>query len=338
MTNEYEIALLSGDGVGPELVESARQVLSAVEKRSNSFHFEFKEYLFGEKASEKTGQTIPDETMAGLKSCRAALCGALNISGKHASPMGVLRRELRLFANVRPVRSYAGVRSLKSDVDVVCIRENLEGFPPDRNLYKGHGEFMPSQDVVLSLRVITRQGYERIARFAFEYARKNHRRSVTVLHKVGIFRLGCGMFLEVAREVGREYPEIQLKDENVDTAANRLISNPEKYDVLLATNLFGDIIADVAAAVASDLVPTANIGPNNAMFMPLGHEPQFEEAGKGVVNPLNFLLCVAMLLEYVEQFDAAESLGRAVRGCISQGFLTSRSTAEVIEAVCAMLQ
>lgn len=338
MTREHDVALLSGDGVGPELIESARRVLDEAARKSGSFRLSFHEYPFGRKAFDDWRQGLPDHTLAGIKASRAALLGAVTVEGiPSPSPVGFLRKELNLFADVRPVRSLPGAWSLKPGIDLVCIRENTEGFLADRNLHKGYGEFMPNEDTVLSLRVITRRASENIARFAYTYARANGRKKITVLHKAAVLKFGCGSFLQWVKEVGRDYPDIGLTDEYIDTAANHLITRPESYDILLTTNLFGDIISDEAAGLVSNLVPTANIGPENALFLPITHHPRYDEAGKGVVNPLAIILSAAMLLGHLGEAAAAQALNRAVESGLREGLLSSHSTEEVTSSICGYL-
>jgi isocitrate/isopropylmalate dehydrogenase len=335
MVNEYGIALLPGDGVGPELIDSARIILQAAENKSKNFHMNFRTYPFGKKAYDECGEACPGSTLAGLKSSSAALLGAVSVADiPSPSPIGFLRKELNLFADVRPIRSFPGVWSLKPNIDIVCIRENTEGFLADRNLYKGYGEFMVSKDQVLSLRVITRHACENIARFAFEYARRNKRKSVTVLHKANVLKYGCGLFLQTAQEISKEFPDIQMLDEYIDSAANNLIASPEKYDVLLTTNLFGDIISDEAAALVSSVVPTGNIGPASALFLPINHSPRYKEASKGTVNPIGAILCTAMLLEYLGEIDASESVKSAVTDYLAKGEYANHSTSEVTCGIC----
>jgi isocitrate/isopropylmalate dehydrogenase len=240
------------------------------------------------------------------------------------------------------VKSWPGVWSLKPGIDILCIRECTEGFLADRNLYSGNGEFMPDADTVISLRVLTRAACERIAEFAFETARKEGRRKITVVHKANVLKLGCGFFLGVVRETAARYPEIEVADEYVDNVANTLISAPESYDILLATNLFGDIISDEAAALVSNLVPSANSGPDCAVFAPVNHEGREEEAGKGIANPLAHILCASMLLRHLGENGAAEAVESAVSAVLSGGMLPLElggncGTAEMSGAICAAL-
>jgi len=335
--NKYKIALLSGDGVSAELIESASLVLQAAAK-SGSFELQFHTYPYGKKAYDQCGEACPADTLAGIQSSAAALLGAVCVKGiPSPSPIGFLRKELNLFADVRPVRSFPGVWSLRPDIDMVCIRETTEGFIADRNLYKGYGEFMPNEDQVLSLRVISRQACERIAKFAFEYARKNNRKKITALHKANVLKMGCGLFLESVQKIAAGYPDIELCDESVDSAAGGLIRNPENYDVLLTTNLFGDILSDEAAGLVSSLVPTGNFGTSTPMFMPIDHSPQYSQERKGTINPLGIILCASMLLEHLGELTASNSVKRAIAEHLKAVALASLSTDEIARDICERL-
>jgi isocitrate/isopropylmalate dehydrogenase len=253
------------------------------------------------------------------------------------SPIGFLRKELDLFADVRPVRSFPGVWSLRPDIDMVCIREATEGFIADRNLYKGYGEFMTNKDQVVSLRVISREACERIARFAFEYARKNNRRKITALHKANVLKMGCGLFLESVQQVAASYPDIELSDESVDNAAGNLIKNPENYDVLLTTNLFGDILSDEAAGLVSSLVPTGNFGTSTPLFLPIDHSPQYSQEGKGTISPFGVILCSAMLLEHLGELAASNSVKHAIAEHLKDVPSTSLSSLAIARDICQRL-
>lgn len=338
MLKQYNIALLTGDGVGPELMAAATEVLNVVERTSGCFKLSVTEYPFGKTAYEATGKAIPEPTLAGIKASDASLLGAIAVDGSFSSPVGFLRKELGLYADIRPVRSFPNVWSLKPDIDLVCIRENTEGFLADRSLYQGHGEFMPSEDLALSLRVVSREACERISRYAFEYARKNNRKKITLLHKNIIFKEGCGLFLESARKVGCDYPEIELTDEFIDIAANKLICSPGDYDILLTTNLFGDIISDEAAGLVSSMVPTANIGSHYALFIPIDHSARFELAGKGVVNPLATFLSIGMLMEHLGEKESAQLVNNAVVEAFKKGLFKACSTAKVTNILCEIIQ
>lgn len=311
--NEYRIALLSGDGVGAELIEAASIVLEAAAAKADRFRIRFQTYPYGKKAYEQLGEACPAETLEGIRSSAAALLGAVCVKGiPSPSPIGYLRKQLDLYADVRPIRSFPGVWSLRPDIDLVCIREATEGFIADRNLYKGYGEFMTNKDQVVSLRVVSRDACERIARFAFDYARKNNRRKITALHKANVLKMGCGLFLESVRKIAAAHPSIELCEESIDDAAGNLIKHTDNYDILLTTNLFGDIISDEAAGLVSSLIPTGNFGASTPLFMPIDHKPRYSEEGKDTVNPLGIILCAAMLLEAVGEPAAAESVKQAM--------------------------
>lgn len=315
---KFKIALVPGDGVGQEVIEAARKVLEAVAQKGK-LQFEFTEYMAGKIAYDKTKDPLPAETLNGMRRADATLMGAMSTGlVPPPSPMGRLRKELDLYADIRPIQSYPGVWCLKEKIDLIVVRENTQGFLADRNLYKGYGEFMPDEDTVLSLRVLTRSGCERIARFAFEYATKLSRKKITVAHKANVLRTGCGFFLEICKGVAKNYPTIEFRDEYVDSVANHLISHPENYDVILTTNMFGDILSDEAAALVSSLVPTANIGEGCVVFRPI-HEALLEIAGKNIVNPISTILSAIMMLEYLGAFQAAASAKKAVETVLVKG-------------------
>ena len=341
----YNIALAPGDGVGAEVVGAAQKVLQQVEKLNFGFHLKFKEYACGKSAYDKEGNPLPEATVRGIQESDACIMGAMATGlVPPPSPMGQIRKLLDLYADVRPIKSYPGIWSLKPDIDIICIRENMEGFLADRNLFLGYGEFMPTEDSVLSLRVLTRYNCERIAKFAFEFAKAQGRKKITAAHKANVLRYGCSFFLDIVRSVGKNYPEIELEDEYVDTVANHLISQPERFDVILTTNMFGDIISDEAAALVSSLVPTANIGSNALIFRPV-HEAKLKEAGKNITDPLPAILCGSMMLGYLGEKEAAKAIERAVTKVLSEGKIRSKdmggsnSTEEITYAVtCAVVK
>jgi isocitrate/isopropylmalate dehydrogenase len=337
----YRIALVPGDGVGGEVVAAARAVLDQVQSRQGGFRLAFRDYVAGRSAAASHGTALPPETLDGIRQSDAALLGAL-AGGSGPSATGELRKALDLYADVRPVKSCRGVWCLRPDIDIVFIRENTEGFLADRNLFAGQGEFMPSPDQVLSLRVLSRRGSERIARYAFEFARAHGRRKITVAHKANVLRMGCGFFLDVVRKVAGEYPDVELDDDYVDSIANGMIGAPERYDVVLTTNLFGDILSDEGSALVSNLVPTANIGPQVAVFRPV-HEAKAKEAGLDIVNPLSAILCAAMMLRHLGESSAGAMVEAAVQDVLVEGRVKPRdlgghsSTTDVTAAVCDKL-
>lgn len=331
----YDVVTLPGDGVGPELVNAGKTVLNAAARKFGSFSFRYREFPFGQDAYRVYGAAIPHDTLEAVKSAQSILMGALDASALPSpSPVGFLRRELGLYADVRPAKCYTGAPSVYTGLDVVCIREATQGFLADRNLDRGYGEFSPAPGQVLSLRVITRESCQRIIRFAFDYAVKNNRRKVTALHKANVLKMGCGLFLETFRQIAQEYPQIISEDVYIDTAAGELISSPGKYDVLVTTNLFGDIISDELTALASGLVPTSNYNETQAFFIPMNHAPRFDLAGMDRQDPMSMILCCAMLLEHVGQVEAANDLRKAVEQAVLQGALRLETCSDKVTAVC----
>jgi len=340
---KYSIALIPGDGVGLEIIGATRQVLLALQDKYPYAQMDFTEYAAGKVAYEKFGDSLPKETLEGIAQSDATLMGAMATGlVPPPSPMGKLRKEMDLYADVRPIRSYPGVWCHRSDLDIIVIRESTQGFLADRNLYKGSGEFMPDENTVLSLRVLTRAACERIAQFAFDYARRLKRRKITIAHKANVLRLGDNFFLEICRKVATNFPEITVNDEYIDTVANKLITKPEDYDVILTTNMYGDIISDEAAALVSSLVPTANFGKSCAIFRPI-HEALLEIAGKNMVNPLPTILCAVMMLEYLGETEMAQKLQAAIAKVLEKGKVRTRdlggqaSTEDMTQALISAL-
>jgi len=334
-----EIALICGDGIGEEVTEAFRRVLGAAAAQEKDIRLELTDYPAGEKAYSNTGEVLPAETLAGIRKSRAAFLGAL--SGKRMpppSPVGRLRKTLDLFADVRLIRSYPGVWSLRPDIDMVIIRENTQGFLADRSLYKGYGEFMPDEDTLLSLRVLTRKACERIAAFAFDYALKHGRKKITAAHKANVLRMGGEFFLGICKGTSKKYPALEFEDELVDSLANNLIKTPQNYDVILTTNLFGDILSDMAAALVSSLVPTMNVGDDCVVFKPV-HEAELSIAGKDAVNPLSAILCAGQMLRWLGLYAAADKIDRAVKTVLTETGLRTAdlggetSTREMTQAI-----
>lgn len=339
----FKIALVPGDGVGTEVVEAARKILETLAGKNGDLRLDFTEYPAGKTAYDQMGDSLPADTVKGIASSDATLMGAMATGlVPPPSPMGKLRREMDLYADVRPIRAYPGVWCLRDNLDIIMIRETTQGFLADRNMYKGNGEFMPDKDTVLSLRVLTRHACERIARFACDYAVRLSRKKITVAHKANVLRLGDNFFLDICREVAKNYPDLKINDEYIDTVANGLISRPESYDVIVTTNMYGDVVSDEAAALVSSLVPTANFGERGAIFRPI-HEALLDIAGKNIVNPIPTVLCGMMMLDYLGDGKAAEQLRTAVGKVLTAGRVKTAdlggkaSTTEVTAAIAAAL-
>ena len=287
----FKIAIIPGDGIGPELTEATLKVLDVAKEK---FGLEF-DYIFleaGDACFEKRGVALPEETVEAIKNAHVCLKGPV---GETAADVIVkLRMMFDLYANIRPVKSYVGVPCLRDDIDFVIVRENTE------DVYKGM-EFMLDENTAIALRVITRKGCERIARKAFEMARsRNKKRNVTAVHKANVMRKTCGLFAEVCRKVAQEYPDISFNEQYVDAAAMRLIKEPQKYDVIVTTNMFGDILSDEAAQLVGGLgmAPGGNIGDNFAIFEPV-HGAAPTRVGKHTANPCSMILASKMMLEWL---------------------------------------
>lgn len=306
---EMKIPLISGDGVGPELAEVARLCIDAVAGTAGR-KFTLMDCPAGHSAYLKTGSPLPEETIDAMRQSPATLLTA--ISGKECpppSPTGQMRKLLGFFADIR--HFVLGSSPSGPGFDVAIVRECSEGFLSDRNMFRGSGEFMPSPDVVLSVRVITREKCDQIARLAFDYARDHARRKITVAHKNVVFPLGCGLFIERALEQARNHPEINVEEEFVDSLARNLVVHPERYDMILTTNLFGDILADVIAAHVGNLLPIINASQSTALFYP-SHGALNQLAGRQKINPMAMIRTVAMMLTWLKEKKAADLLNQAL--------------------------
>jgi 3-isopropylmalate dehydrogenase len=286
----YKIALIPGDGIGPELTETTLRVLGAVRKKCN-LDLKLVELEAGDSCYRKKGVALPEETISGIKDSHACLKGPV---GETAADVVVkLRMMLDLYANIRPIKSYPNVPCVRDDIDLVLVRENTE------DLYRGL-EFM-LDDTAIALRVTTRKGCERIARRAFELAlRRQKKRKITAIHKANVMRLTCGLFAQVCREVAKGYPDIAFEEQYVDAASMRLIREPQNFDVIVTTNMFGDILSDEAAQLVGGLgmAPGANIGNNFALFEPVhGSAPPL--VGRHTANPCSMILAAKMMLEWL---------------------------------------
>jgi len=315
---KYKVALIPGDGIGPELTETTLIVMNAVQKKIG-IKLEFAELEAGDSCLEKRGIALPEETIDAIKGSHVCLKGPV---GETAADVIVrLRMMFDLYANIRPIKSYLGVPCLRNDIDLVFVRENTEG------LYKGF-EFNLNDDVTVGLRVITRRGCQRIARKAFELAlKRNKKKKVTAIHKANVMKKTCGFFAQVCREVAREYPDVSFNEQYVDAASMRLIKEPQKYDVIVTTNMFGDILSDEAAQLVGGLgmAPGGNIGDDFAIFEPV-HGSAPTRVGKHTANPCSMMLAAKMMLEWLsERYDdplclkAAESVEWGVSQVLKEG-------------------
>lgn len=304
-----EIPICPGDGVGPELIENVRFILPLLGKRIDH---EFVEIACpaGSNCYQECGDPLPQKSLAIMREHPATLLTA--ISSKQCpppSPMGQLRKELGIYADIRHCQS--APCHADEGVDIVIFRECSEDFLPDRNMYQGVGEFMPTPDVALSVRVTTRQKSAMISTDAFEYAEKNKYRHVTVANKSVVFKMGCGMFREEAEKQAALHPSIVFDEEAPDGLAGNIVMNPENYGVIIAASLFGDILSDVAAAKVGNIMRITNSNGQNALIYP-SHGPQNKYLSTGKVSPLVIFNCMCDLFKWIGIQDAADILGNAV--------------------------
>jgi 3-isopropylmalate dehydrogenase len=294
---------MDGDGIGPEVIASVRTLLAAINEREPALDLIPVDLPIGLAAYEHEGTTLPASTLAALETCDGWILGPLTTHLYEGAAMpnvsAVLRKRFELFANIRPARSFPGIAALYSDVDVVVVRENTEGFYADRNMLAGSGEFQPAPDTVLSVRVVTQRACERLARAGFELARRR-RSHVTLVHKANVLRLGCGLFLDTCRAVAAEYPDVQVDDFHVDAFAMHLAMRPTDYDVIVTTNLFGDVLSDLSAGLIGGLglAPGLNAGHERAMAQAV-HGSAPDIAGRGSANPIASILSLAQLLDWL---------------------------------------
>lgn len=306
----YKITLIPGDGIGPEVTEAARKVLDA-----SGVKIEWEVVEAGEKVMQEYGTPLPDHVLESVKKNKVALKGPITtpVGTGFRSVNVALRQALGLYANVRPVKSYEGVPSRYTNVDLIIVRENTE------DLYAGI-EYMAGDDAAVGVKIITRKASERIVRYAFELARREKRRKVTAVHKANIQKLTDGLFLECARKVAQEYPDIEFEDMIVDAMSMKLVQSPENYDVLVMPNMYGDILSDLAAGLVGGLgiAPGANIGEDGAVFEPI-HGSAPKRAGQNLANPTATILSGVMMLRYLGELEAADRIERAVAKVIKEG-------------------
>ncbi len=300
---KYKIATLPGDGIGPEVMTTAVSILELLAESRGNIAFEFTELPVGDELKARTGIAMPQGTVEAIRESDAALFAAVGETAKEV--ILPLRQALELYANVRPTKVYPNVPSLREEVDIVMVRENTEG------LYKMVGYRGPDWGV--NLRIITRQASERIARFAFEYAVRNGRSKVTSVHKNNVLDMTCGVFLEACRRVAESYPGIGYQEMIVDACAMKLLLSPEQFDVIVTTNMFGDILSDEAAAIVGGLgmAPSGNIGEKNGIFEPV-HGSAPDIAGKGIANPIAMILSASMMLEWLGETELSKTIETAV--------------------------
>ena len=326
----YDVTLIPGDGTGPEISEATRRVLDATGVK---FNWEVKNA--GIEEMERSGEVLPKDTLDSVRKNKLAIKGPITTPiGKGFRSVNVaLRKELDLYACLRPCHLYNGVRTRFDKVDLVIVRENTEDLyagiefkrdtPEQAELIKEIEKLNGAKirpDSGISIKPISETGSRRIVSFAFDYARENKRRRVTAVHKANIMKFSDGLFLEIAQDVAKSYPDIEFNDVIVDNMCMQLVQKPEDYDVLVLPNLYGDIISDLGAGLVGGLgmAPGGNIGDNIAVFEPThGSAPKY--AGQNKINPLGMILSGMMMLRYLKEFEAADRLEQAIETVITEG-------------------
>ena len=334
----HNVTLIKGDGIGPSIMEVAVKIIDASGAKIN-----WEEVDAGMAAFDKYGTPIPDETLASIDKNRVAFKGPLTTPvGKGFRSINVaLRQKYDLYANIRPARSWKGAQSKFEDIDIVVVRENTEG------LYMGLEHYLTREkDVAESLAVVTRSGSERIVEYAFQYARDNGRKKVTLCHKANILKYTSGLFLDTGREVAARYPDIEFDEKIIDATCMHLVMNPHQFDVMVTTNMFGDILSDLTAGLVGGLglIPGANIGSDAALFEAVhGSAPDIE--GKNIANPAAVIMAGVMMLHHLGENDAAKRIQAALEKVIDEGeFVTpdlnpdsKAGTVEMGDAIIAAL-
>lgn len=327
---KHNITLVPGDGVGPEVIEAAQRVLEAT-----GVQFQWQVINAGETALEKEGSLLPDNLIASIRKNKVALKGPTTtpIGTGFRSVNVALRKALDLYACLRPCRSYKGIPARYENVDITIIRENTEdlyaGIEFERGtteakrllaIFKQNTDEEIRDDSGISIKLISETGSRRIVKFAFEYAKDHGRRKVSAIHKANIMKFSDGLFLEVARDVARSYPNIEFEDVIIDNFCAQVVQRPQQFDVLVLPNLYGDIVSDLCAGLVGGLgvAPGGNIGEKLAVFEPThGSAPKY--TGLNKVNPLAAILSGVMMLRYIGEKDAAERVEKAAAAIVSEG-------------------
>lgn len=350
---KVRIGSMFGDGIGHEIVPATMRVVEAAVEAEHDLSIEWIELPLGRDAIDSHGTPIPESTLAALKGLDAWILGPHDSASypepfrSQLTPGGVVRKTFELFANIRPAAAHPGVRAVSPNMDLVVVRENTEGFYADRNMFVGSGEFMPTPDVALAVGVFTRVACERIAREAFVLAR-GRRKHVTIVHKTNVLSMTTGLFRDVCRAVAEEFPDVTVDEEHIDALTALLVRRGEDFDVIVAENMFGDILSDLAGELSGSLgmAPSLNSSETKAMAQ-AAHGSAPDIAGKNRANPTALILSSAMLLDWLADHEAEPRLAHAARrirhavdGALESGVATAdlggrASTSEFTETVLA---
>ncbi len=350
----YQIGVLAGDGIGPEITRAALLIVEAARGRAE-VDLRWRHLPMGWEALQGGATAMPEETKAALATCDGWIMGPHDSASYPAAererrnPSGELRHHFDLYANIRPAHGWPGIAAVAPQADLVIVRENTEGFYPDRNMYVGSGEWMPTPDVALSVGLFTRRAARRIAHVACRLARSRRQR-LTIVHKANVIRLGTGLFLEECRAVAAEYPELRVDDYHIDAMAAHLVLRAADFDVIVTTNMFGDILSDLTGELTGSLglAPSINAGDERAMAQ-AAHGSAPDIAGQDRANPIGLLGSVTMLFRWLAERHADpdlaalgatidDAVARAVAGGARTPDLGGTSTTTTFaEAVVAQL-
>lgn len=331
----HDVVLMPGDGIGPEITNSVTSIFEAAGAPINWIRCSA-----GLTAYEEQDNPLPEETLQAIETHRIALKGPLTtpVGSGFRSVNVELRKRFQLYSNIRPAKSLPHIESRYEDIDLVMFRENTEG------LYIGKEKWIDEDNHAESIAVVTREASERIIRAAFEYALEKGRKKITLVHKANILKYTSGLFMEVGAEIAKDYPDVEYEDLIVDNMAMQMVMYPHKYDIIVTTNLFGDILSDLASGLVGGLGLTgaANIGDDAAMFEAV-HGSAPDIAGQGKANPIAFILSSLMLLEHLRDEETAEDIRQAIYQTLADKSVCtpdiggSGSTTTFTEAVCKRL-
>jgi 3-isopropylmalate dehydrogenase len=347
----FRLGVMLGDGIGPEIVPASVRVVDAALAAAGADPVAWHELPLGASAIEEHGSAIPPATIEVLTGLDGWLLGPHDSAAyrepfrSQLNPSGALRKHFDLYGNIRPARAFEGGTAIAPDTDLVIVRENTEGFYADRNTFAGTGEFMPSADVAVCLGIFTRKAVERIARTAFELARRRGKK-VTIVHKANVLQLSSGLFKRVCLEVAENYPDVEVDDFHIDAMTVHLLRRASSFDVVVAENMFGDILSDMAGELAGSLgiAPSINASDDRCMAQ-ASHGSAPDIAGKGLANPIAMILSAGMLLDWLgtrhgddRLLDAAARVDGGVRAAVRSGVSTrdlggQASTDEFTDAV-----
>ncbi|MBV6759174.1 isocitrate/isopropylmalate dehydrogenase family protein [Rhodococcus opacus] len=334
-TRNLRLGLLEGDGIGPEIVPAAVEVVDAAVDAAGAAPFEWVRLPLGRSAIDTHGSPIPSSTLGALAGTDAWLLGPHDSAAypepykSQLNPSGTIRKHFGLFANIRPAKAFDGAKAIVPGTDLVIVRENTQGFYADRNTYAGTGEFMPDANTAIAMGIVTRDAVEKIARTAFELAQAR-RRKLTIVHKANVLRLTTGLFRDVCRDIGREFPDVEIDDFHIDAMTVHLVRRADKFDVIVTENMFGDILSDLAGEIAGSLgiAPSINASLDRAMAQ-ASHGSAPDIAGRDIANPIAMILSAGMLLQWLGArhndaalIKAAELIETGVNSTVGNGTVT----------------